>query len=294
MGGRAVVLAVWVSASGCVVTVGDRPTPTTEAAPTTVAIPSTGGEFAVMRPGEFHRTNPTLVAEVPARPPETPTALPPPMGPPVTHVSALVPPDSPLVTTIRHLEASRPTEAEAVGLPPGVLSLLASAVQASRVPSGPSGVGEVVRLLDAAAAGLAAHAPLEVTRAMLCSDVKGFARYDPLPERPVLAAGKGPTVWVYLELRNLLPQPVDGDRFQVALIRSIVVRDATEAVVDQHAYPNEPLVLRSPRRDNFAAVWFLAPKKPGEYTVTMRVQEPAAGGRGVAREASTTLRFSVR
>lgn len=289
MAGRWAVLAVLVAASGCVVSVGDKPPPPPETVSTVV--PS-GSEFGVMRPGDFQRTNPTLVAEVPPRPADLPPIPPPSLTPPTQFVATPAPPDSPVVTAVRHLDAGRPADAEAAGLPPGVLPLLASGVQAARAV-GPNGVGEVVRQLDAAATGLAAQAPLEVTRAVLCKHVEGFARFDPLPERPVLPAGKGPTVWVYLELRNVVAQP-DGDRFVVRLVRSLVVRDAAGNVVDQHAEPADPLVLRGPRRDNFAAVWFLAPKKPGDYTVTMRVQEPSGGGRGVAREASTALRFTVK
>ena len=293
MGGRWAVLAVWAAASGCVVSVGDKPPspPTPEAVSN--AAPSSSEFGVLMRPGDFHRTNPTLVAEVPPRPTDPPPIPVPSFKPPTEFVSVAGPPDSPVVTAVRHLDAGRSADAEAAGLPPGVLPLLASAVQVARSPAGPSGVGEVLRQLDAVAAGLAAQAPLEVTRSALCSDVTGFAKYDPLPDRPTLPAGKRPTTLVYLELRNVVAQP-DGDRFVVALNLSLTVRDAADKIIYQYDHPPERVVTRSPRRDNCAYLFFRAPERPGEYTVTMRVQEPAAGGRGVARETSKRLGFTVK
>ena len=302
MGGRWAVLAVWATASGCVVSVGDKPAPPPVPATADVA-PASG--FAAERlppPGGFRPDHPQLAAAEPPppRPADPPPVVVPSLKPPPEYVAAsFAPPDSPAVAAVRHLEAGRPQDAEVAlaALPAGaggtVLPLLVAAVQAAGAKGGPAGVAEVVRTLDAAAAGLAAQAPLEVTRAALCGDVKGFARYDPLPDRPVLRAGKRDTVWMYLELRNVVAQP-QGDRFVVRLNLSLLVRDAAGAVVDQYAEPPEMVPLRGPRRDNSAALWFRAPERPGSYTVTMRVTEPAADNRGVSREASRTLAFTVK
>lgn len=297
MGGRWAVLAVWATASGCVVSVGDQPAASPPLPPADVA---PARDFAVMRPGDYRPAHPQLAADPPPARPADPPIPAPVIKPPAEFVTAsLVAPDSPVVAAVRHLEAGRWQEAEVAlaALPAGgaALPLLAAAVQAVGPKAGPAGVGDTVRALDNAAAGLAPQAPLEVTRAVLCTDVKGFARYDPLPERPVLRAGKRETVWMYLEVRNVVAQPQAGDRFVVRLNLSLLVRDAaTGAVVDQYAEPPEAVVLRGPRRDNSAALYFRAPERPGSYTVTMRVQEPAADGRGIAREVSRTLAFTVK
>ena len=46
---------------------------------------------------------------------------------------------------------------------------------------------------------------------------------------------------------------------------------------------------RSPVRDYYAVFWFYAPSKPGRYTVTFQVRDPAT-----AREISRKLPFEVR
>jgi hypothetical protein len=290
MGRRFAVLTAVLSA-GCAASVGDRPA---DPLPTPVAVAGpTPSPFASLRPGDFVPAHPHLPADPPPAPADPPP-VPPALRPATVPVAAAAPAESPLTAAVRHLEAGRPHDAEVAlaALPAGgrALPVLATAVQLAAGGS----VADLVRTLDGLSANLAPQAPLEVTRAALCRDVKGFARFDPLPDRPTLPAHKRPTVWVYLELRNVAPRPAGGDKFVVRLNRSLVVQDAAGAVVDQYAEPPDPLELRGPRRDNFAALWFRAPAAPGEYSVTLRVQEPAADGRGTSREAVKKLGFTVK
>ncbi len=285
MGGRRAVLAAWLSASGCVVSVGDK-----SAAPAPVVPDAPAREFASLRPGDFRPDNPALAAEVPPKPADPPPIPTPSFKPPDQFVTALVTPDSPIVAAVRNLEADRPADAE---LPPGVLPLLASAVQAARA-KGPAATGEAVRQLDAAAAALAPQAPLEVTKAAFCKDVRGFGLYEPLPtDRPTYPAGKKPAVWVYLEVRNVVMRP-DGGRYLWQPRATWVVRDSTGALVDQKAMvpPREP--VRTPTRDNYVGVYFQAPERAGAYSVVVTVTEPAGDGRGVSREVSKQLSFTVK
>ena len=288
MAGRWLVLAVWAAASGCVVSVGDRPTPAPPAAAD--APPREFASIRSLRPGEFQPDDPVLSAAVPPKPAELPLPAPP-LYTSAQLVSAPVPPDSPAVSAVRSLEAGRPADPD--GLPPGVLPLLASAVQVGRA-AGPAAIGEAIRQLDQAAAALAPQAPLQVTKAVFCRDVKGFGLYDPLPqERPVYPAAKKPTVNIYLELRNVALWPV-GDQFLWQPRATWVVRDAGGAVVDQRTQVLRREPVRTPTRDNHVWVWFAAPERPGSYIVTVGVAEPGADGRVVSREVSKQLSFTVK
>ena len=294
MGGRWAVLAVWAALPGCVVSVGDKPAapPAPVVGPVEAPPPR---DFAVMRslkPGEFQPDHPILAAALPPKPADPPPIPPPTLTPPTTHVAASVPTDSPVVATVRHLEADRWADAEAAGLPPGVLLLLETAVRAAR--GGPTATGEALRQLDQAAAALAPQAPLAVSKAVFCKEVKGFGLYTPLPtDKPTFTAGQKKTVFVYLELRNVAPR-LEGDRYVWQPKATWVVRDAAGVVVDQRAEvpPREP--VRTPTRENFVGVYFAAPERPGSYTVTVGVAEPAADGRGVSREVSKVLSFVVK
>lgn len=297
MGGRWLLLAGWAAASGCVVSVGDKPAPLTPTPVTAQAPPPR--EFASIRPGDYVPAHPELAATDPPPRPAEPPPLTVPAFKPAAATEPL-PPDSPLVAAVRHLEAGRRPEAEVAlaALPHGAgtsaLPLLAAAVQ-SAGKGGSGGASEAVRVLEGAAAGLAPRAQLEVVKAVFCSNVKGFGQYDPLPtDRPTYPAGKRPTVFVYLELRNVVAVP-DGDRFVPRLVCSVQVQDAAGGqVVYQKAGPPDRELPRSPSRDNYVGFHFPAPDRPGTYTVTLRAWEPAADGRGVTREVQKPLTFHVR
>lgn len=288
--------------------------PTQSASITTLPKPL----FADMRPGEsrpLHEPTPEVLApDIPPPtipPPDVPVAVevstPTPLPPTVT-ASKSAPADPMLVAVVRAFLDNRPDLAkkqlEGLDGPNQelMLQLIPALVRASQtnLAQPNTEVGDLARQVEAALAALSARAPLAVEKACFCRAVRNFARYEPLPERHAFAPG----TWaeVYVEVRNVpsIPasSPTEGEGFLTRLVCTLQVRDAAGAVVPLPDQTNKPVptlhddkrdFTRSPIRDYFLLFRFRTPPKPGAYTITFEVQDPASG-----RAVSRTMPFRVQ
>jgi hypothetical protein len=246
--------------------------------------------------------------DVPAEPPATAEVAPPQPIPTTVVVARSPADDPPLVAALRAFLDNRPDLArkhlEALDGPNQelMLQLIPAIVGASRAnltqPS--TEVGDLSRQLEAPVAALSAKAPLAIEKACFCRAVRNFARYEPLPDRHAFAPGS----WaeVYVEVRNVpsIPAstPTEGDGFLTRLVCTLQVRDAAGAVVPLPDKTHKPVptlhddkrdFTRSPIRDYFLLFRFPVPPKPGAYTVSFEVQDPATG-----RAVSRTMPFRVQ
>ncbi len=306
----------------CLVSTGSGPPAGSAQSPPAASVAGSARPlFGELRgPGErvpLHEPTPTVTAEAP--PPSLPPTDPPPptadeVKPPqpipatVTVARSPAADDPPLVAALRAFLDDRPDLArkhlEALDGPNQelMLQLIPALVGASRAnltrPS--TEVGDLARQLEAPAAALAARAPLGIERACFCRSVKNFARYEPLPDRHAFRPGA--MAEVYVEVRNVPSVPAstaaDGDGFLTRLVCTLQVRDAAGAVVPLPDKTHRPVptltddkrdFTRSPIRDYFLLFQFPVPAKPGAYTVTFEVQDPATG-----RAVSRTMPFRVQ
>lgn len=280
-----------------------------------------GSIFADLRPGEsrpLHEPTP-LVADIPPPtipPPDVPTTVEvsaPPKLPTTITVDKPAPADPMLVAVVRAFLNDRPDLAkkqlEGLDGPNQelMLQLIPALVRASQtnLAQPNTEVGELARQVEAALAVLTARAPLAIEKACFCRALKNFARYEPLPERPAFAPG----TWaeVYVEVRNVpsIPasSPTEGEGFLTRLVCTLQVRDAAGAVVPQPDQTNKLVptlrddkrdFTRGPIRDYFLRFCFRTPAKPGTYTVTFEVQDPASDRPGSGRAVSRTMPFRVQ
>ncbi len=278
--------------------------------------------FGELRPGEsrpLHEPTPgQLVADPPPPtipPPDVPVAVdastPTVLPPTVTTKSA--PADPTLVAVVRAFLDNRPDLAkkqlEGLDGPNQelMLQLIPALVRASQtnLAQPNTEVGDLARQVEAALAVLTARAPLAVEKACFCRAVRNFARYEPLPDRHAFAPG----TWaeVYVEVRNVpsIPasSPTEGEGFLTRLVCTLQVRDATGTVVPLPDQTNKPVptlhddkrdFTRSPIRDYFLLFRFRTPAKPGAYTITFEVQDPASDRPGSGRAVSRTMPFRVQ
>ena len=233
----------------------------------------------------------------------TPTVL-----PPTVTASKSAPADPMLVGVVRAFLDNRPDLAkkqlEGLDGPNQelMLQLIPALVRASQtnLAQPNTEVGELARQVEAALAVLTARAPLAIEKACFCRALKNFARYEPLPERHAFRPGE----WaeVYVEVRNVpsIPasSPTEGEGFLTRLVCTLQCRDAAGAVVPQPDQTNKLVptlhddkrdFTRSPVRDYFLRFCFRTPAKPGAYTITFEVQDPASG-----RAVSRTMPFRVQ
>jgi hypothetical protein len=291
--------------------------PTQSASITTLPRPLIFGE---LRPGEsrpLHEPTP-LVSDTPPPtipPPDVPTAVevsePPALPPTVIETSKSAPADPKLVAVVRAFLEDRPDLAkkhlEGLDAPNQevLLQLIPALVRASQtnLAQPNTEVGDLARQVEAALAVLSARAPLAIEKACFCQKARNFARYEPLPDR------HAPATWVqlYVEVKNVpsIPasSPTEGDGFLTRLVCTLQIRDATGAVVPLPDQTNKPVptlhddkrdFTRSPVRDYFLLFQFRTPSKPGAYTITFEVQDPASDRPGSGRAVSRTMPFRVQ
>jgi hypothetical protein len=281
--------------------------------------------FADLRPGEsrpLHEPTPgTLVSTddppntIP--PPNVPTeaeiSTPPALPPTVTKRSESAPADPKLIAVVRAFLDNDPGKAkkllEGLDAPNQelLLRLIPALVGASQanLSQPTTEVGDLAKQVEAALAVLAARAPLSIEKACFCRAVRNFARYEPLPDRHAFAPG----TWaeVYVEVKNIpsIPasSPTEGEGFLTRLVCTLQVRDAAGAVVPLPDQNNSPVptlhddkrdFTRSPIRDYFLLFRFRTPSKPGAYTITFEVQDPASDRPGSGRAVSRTMPFRVQ
>jgi hypothetical protein len=278
-----------------------RPVPT-EAAP-----PTKTTRFAdVLRiPGQQVPLNGEWPVERPVEvSPVVPTENPPPVELPRT---LPLPPDPPLVAALREVLAGRSGAEYLRQLDPAsyehLAQLLPAVAKLAQTPPAqldPKDAAEILRQFDPTLAVIARRAPLRVEKAVFCRDVRGYGKYDPLPDR--VAFHPGQMYILYFEVGNVPNEP-DGragaDGYSTRLACTVQVKDDAGRPVeltDQGKKTPEPLLQkdkvdfsRSPVRDYYAVFWFYAPAKPGTYSVTFEVRDPAT-----ARAVNRSLPFRVQ
>jgi len=283
------------------------PTVRTQTEPVAVVPPAKTTQFAdVLRiPGQQVPLN----GEWPKGPSvETTAATPPPeLLPTVALPQPLpVPPptDPPLVSALREVLAGRSGSEYLRQLDPAsyepLIQLLPAVAKLGKVPPGkldPKDAAEILRQFDPTLALVARRAPLRVEKAVFCWDVKGYGKYDPLPER--IAFRPKQMYILYFEVGNVPNEPSGVDGYATRLACTVRVRDdagRTVELTDQGRNMPEPILQkdkvdfsRSPVRDYYAVFWFYAPSKPGTYAVTFEVRDPAT-----ARAVSRSLPFRVQ
>lgn len=240
---------------------------------------------------------------LPDRLPDVARADTPPLHPP----ALTPPPDPPLVAALREYLAGRSGAEHLRQLDPAsyehLAQLLPAVAKLAQVPPAqldPKDAAELLRQFDPTLAVVARRAPLRVEKAVFCKDVRGYGKYDPLPDRVPFHAGE--MYILYLEVGNVPNEPdARGGAvgFTTRLSCTVQVKDEagrTVELADQGKKAPEPLLQkdkvdfsRSPVRDYYAVFWFYAPAKPGTYSVTFEVRDPAT-----SRSVSRKLPFEVR
>jgi hypothetical protein len=302
------VAAVVVTLPGCVT--GSWNTPAepanirTRPVATEPARPAKTTRFAdVLRtPGQHVPLHGPPIADPPQPAPPAPVVEYPPR-----EAAKPAPPDSPLVAAVREYAAGRSGADHLRQLDPAVYEhlaqLLPAVVKLSQTPAAqlpPNDAAEVMKQFDPTLAVVARRAPLRIEKAVFCKDVKAYGKFRPLPDGVAFEPGK---IYVlYLEIGNV---PNDADTrdgasgFSTRLACRVHVKDESGRAVelaDEGRKAGESLLQRvkedfsrSPVRDYFAVFWFSAPSKPGTYTVTFEVRDPAT-----ARAVSKSLSFRVQ
>ena len=296
--------AVTTSLTGCVTgswtTNSDGPPVVARPVPTDSAPPAKTTHFAdVLRvPGQQVPLNGPWPTEtvVEVTPVDPPPEIAPPIAPPT--------PDQPLVSALREILAGRSGGEYLRQLDPAsyehLAQLLPAVAKLSRVPPAqldPKDAAEILRQFDPTLAVVARRAPLRVEKAVFCRDVRGYGKYDPLPDR--IAFHPGQMYILYFEVGNVPNEPEGTDGYSTRLACTVQVKDdagRTVELTDQGKRDSEPRLQkdkvdfsRSPVRDYYAVFWFYAPSKPGTYSVTFEVRDPAT-----ARAVSRKLPFEVR
>lgn len=313
--GAVLVIGVFVglmSLPACLVT--SKRTPVQEPvvpapAPT---VPTSGTEFGTLprAPGERIplREEPSTSNSLPVAaqtpvPPKNETPAPFPAVP----VAPVV--DPPLVSAMRAFLDNRPEQArehlKALDKPNQelMLQLIPAIVRASQMnlsTASPTEMGVLAGQLEGPVASLAARSPLYLDKTCFCKAVKNFGRYDPLPDRSAFKPGS--IAGLYVEVRNAPSEPVpnspDGEGYVTRLACSLQIRDPAGNPVEQLDRNRKRVptlqemkqdYTRSPIRDYFLVFWFEAPTRPGAYTITFEIQDPATG-----RAVSKTMPFRVQ
>lgn len=247
----------------------------------------------------------------PVEPPgAVPAPPPPPAGDGAQHAgavnvlspepSAFRPPaaDPPVLDALRrHLENRADADDPLRGLPrPNqellgcLLPLVSAATSADLSGRNPAQAAVVAKQLTAVAEVAADAAPLVVRKAVFVERVRQYGDYDPVPPEHRFLPGGG-LAMLYVEIDNVpsvpTPRPTGGPGYLTLLSASLQVRDAAGAAVEQLApQQHKPVSAlryelkdhpRSPIRDFYVPFQFGLPPKPGRYTVTIEVRDPATG-----------------
>jgi hypothetical protein len=270
---------------------------------------TSASEFAVYprSPGERIPLRPEQVP--PPDPPASPAVAVAVPNPPQQLPKFDPPPEHPLLAVVRAYLDDRPDVAietlKTLDRPNQelLLQLVPALATAYRTDLARTDLGALQRQLDAAAASLAARAPLDIDKACFCRSVRTFGAYDPVPDRPTFAPNTPTTL--YAELKNVPSDPVDtpgGPGYVTNLVCTMRVEDAAGNVVEftvpgpnktwqtvpQHQETKKDF-RRTPVRDYFVTFNFSVPSRPGAYTVKIDVRDPA-NGRAVTR----TMPFRVQ
>ncbi|QJW97386.1 hypothetical protein [Frigoriglobus tundricola] len=145
----------------------------------------------------------------------------------------------------------------------------------------PATVAALVDQLRSALERLEARAALRIEKATFCSDVSGFGKFLPWPDNN--AHKPNTRVQLYLEVRNLVSQPVGND-FVTGVQAAVEVRDAKGNLVEQidERDPKRRVSIvryvksirtQSPLHDFHVYYEFPAPSTPGVYTIAVELRD---------------------
>lgn len=291
-----------------------------------------GTEFAIFhpsRPGEVVPIKPVAkdatTVQKPAPPPVAPVKselvgpVPPPN--PFTHTSAASTPaardpgifpatprstigaESPLLAAFRaHFEGKPERAFEAIAgldranqeLILAILPVLSRGASAN-FAADPQAAAALVDQLHAAADRIEPLAALRIEKALFCHPVHGYGRYEAWPvNKPYLPNDRAQ---LYIEVRNLVSQPVVGPRGQPYLTHArgrAEIRDAYGKLIPQ-PHPDdyrrrvnvvefdEKKFTQRPLTDFHFPYTFPVPATPGVYTITVTVSD-ADGRRSVTTQ----------
>jgi hypothetical protein len=277
--------------------------------------------FAELRPGakipvkdtSKETTTALRTSENPKNdPPVTPdikVASDPPPGPIPSVLPTLAATEPPLFAAVRAYAENRPDKAIEILKaldPPNqefVLAMLPALARGATADlTDPTTLAVLIDQLRTAAAHLAPKAPLLIENVTFCRKVYGFGRYDPWPEGQPYRPND--QAQLYLEVRNLVSQPVvgpHGETYLTHVLAAVEIRDAHGRLVEQpdpEDWRRRVPVVRFEKQqysrgtlDDFHILHGIqVPAAPGVYTVTVELRDPA--NRRVAKTAPVEFRVT--
>ena len=132
---------------------------------------------------------------------------------------------------------------------------------------------------------------LTITKMCFCSEVRGFASYDPLPDNHAFVAGTqarlGAEVQLYVELTNFNCDKTKSGDYVTKLAGTLELQDASGKQVWTRKLERTETPRRT-RLNDFHRVYqfFVPPIPPGTYQLTMQIaDETNPEQRRVARES---------
>jgi hypothetical protein len=262
-------------------------------------VPTTGSGFASLPrvPGERVVKHPELqVAKAPALPERMPAEVPKTL--PTTISVPVAPPTDPaLVAAVRAYIDNKPELAveHLRGLDKPnqdlMLQLIPPMVRLSQLNmnrAGPVELGLLVNQLETPTQMLASRAPLIITKSEFCRRIRGFGRYEPLPEGHTFHPGD--LAELYVEIKNVpavsMASAKTGDAYLTELSTTLRIRDTSGNTVDIINSQGQAVailpdqrreVTQSPLRDYHIPFLIPVPKKPGSYTVFFEILDPETG-----------------
>ena len=208
-------------------------------------------------------------------------------------------PDVPLITALRsyldnrqdsaidHLARFEKPNQELLLL---LLPLTAEAQNADLSGGTPKDPAMLMNYLEDATAMVARVAPLIVKKTCFVGSVVQYGMYEPLPAGYRFLPGGIATL--YVEIGNVPSVPTGSDGFTTKLVHMLQIHDANGKVIEQadkmQTTFTKPIVTLSQVHDFFVKFEMTLPEKPGKYTLTFEVRDPANG-----RKVRKTVDFHV-
>jgi hypothetical protein len=166
----------------------------------------------------------------------------------------------------------------------------------------PHDAAALAEQLTAMATTLEGKAALRVDKVVFCRRATSFGRFDPWPEAQPYRPND--LAVLYVELRHVGSEPAtgpDGEGFVSRAVVDLEVRDAAGRLIEQTdptdwrrrvsvARFEHTDYTRSPLRDYSRTYRISVPSKPGVYTVTVEVRDPA--GNRTARSQPAEFRVA--
>lgn len=127
---------------------------------------------------------------------------------------------------------------------------------------------------------------LETKRVLLCRNVTGFGRYEPVVEESIRSRHL-PLVQVYVEFAGAKPEIREDGRYIYRLSQGLRLRRANRA--EEPALIDTTISLTelslSPRRDFFSAQYLRTekPAPPGDYVVEIELTDQVSGARAFGK-----------